>query len=213
MAATESETDGIGKDPTEVDEAQPDNEQFEQFLDEQIPEADQDGSEAEPESDLPSREELWAVVQDQQHLIEKQSTQIEDLQKRVSSLESQIDEVEQEADTLEEVAEQFRNGEIGGEAGADFLREFVSLPPNANSKVNARSKLLFFRIIEEHRVGKPVRSKDVVNWLNLHDSANPSVVAKRIMERVKQHREDGYFIGTVELGKYRGENAIWLKRE
>jgi hypothetical protein len=33
------------------------------------------------------------------------------------------------------------------------------------------------------------------------------------MERVKQHREDGHFIGEVELGKYRGQNCIWLNRD
>ena len=197
-----STKDGIGKDPEAVDEQAPTDEQVLEHLEQQAtPEAAADDVDQEP----PSRAELFQVVMDQQD-------QIQSLKERVADLEADLDQVQYEASSIEEVAKQFRNGEIGGEAGAEFLREFVSLPPS-DSKVNARSIRTFFRIIEERRVGKPVMAKHVVNWLEFHDSANPSVKAKRIMERIERHREDGHFIGEVELGKYRGQNCIWLNRD
>lgn len=195
---------GIGKDPTDVDAEQPDERQVMDILDEQTEETK---AKADPDVDtsLPSREELWQVVQTQQKQIDQMAQQID-------GLEQQVDEVEFQADTIEEVAEQFRNGKIGGPAGATFLAEFVSLP-DGGTKIDARAKKLFFRIIEERRVGDPVTSKHVVRWLGLQDSANPSVNAKRIMERVERHRQDGFLIGSIELGKYRGQNCIWLNRE
>jgi hypothetical protein len=205
MATAES-ADSIGKDPEQVEAEQPDDDEFMAFLDDQEApsEAPSEGEQEAPQ-EAPSREELWQVIQDQQE-------QMDAMAQRIEELEAEVDEVQFEADTIEEVAKQFRNGEIGGPAGAQFLREFVTVP-DSGSKINARSKKLFFTIIEERRVGKPVRSKDVVKWLNLHDSANPSVKAKRIMERLERHREDGFLIGEVETGKYRGQNCIWLNRD
>jgi len=199
MGTTDS---GIGKDPDEVDAAAPTDEQMLDHLEEQ---ATPEAAAEDVDADLPSRAELFQVVQNQQDRIER-------LEDRVADLEAEVDEVQFEADTIEEVAEQFRNGEIGGPAGATFLREFVSLPPHS-SKIEARATKLFFQIIEERRVGKPVKASDVVNWLNLHDSSNASVQAKRVMDRVVEHREDGYYIGSVETGKYRGQNCIWLNRD
>ena len=197
-----SSKDGIGKDPEEVDAAAPTDEQVLEHLEQQAtPEAAADDLDQE----LPSRAELFQVVQEQQERIER-------LEDRVADLEAEVDDVSFEATTIEEVAEQFRKGEIGGDAGAEFLQKFVSVPPS-DSLINARSNQLFFRIIRERRVGKPVLSKHVVNWLDFHDSANPSVKAKRVMERVEQHRDDDHYIGSIELGKYRGQNCIWLNRD
>lgn len=190
--------DGIEEDP-ENGGASADDQQMEAWLDENTIES----STEEPE-ELPSRSELWQVVQEQQD-------QIEQMQERIEDLEATVDEVQFEADTIEEVAEKFRDGTIGGEAGAEFLREFVSTPDHT-TKVDARASQLFFTIVRERRVGKPVRSKDVVRWLELHDSSNPSVAAKRVMDRMERHRDDGHYIGAVRSGKHRGQNCIWLDR-
>lgn len=133
------------------------------------------------------------------------------MQNRIHTLEEQIDQVEHEADTIEEVARQFKRGEIGGPAGAEFLQEFVSTPP-ADSKVNANATRLFFKIIEERRVDEPVLSKHVIHWLDMHGLANPSMHSKRVMERLKKCREDGHYLGDVELGKHRGQNCIRVQR-
>lgn len=191
---------GIGKSPEAVDAQQPTDDQVLEHIDQQ-----QADTEAVADDSAPSRHDLHQIILDQQE-------QIDAMAERIDDLEQQVDEVEYETDTMQEVAEQFRNGEIGGDAGAEFLQEFVSVPPS-DSLINARSNQLFFQIIRERRVGKPVRSKDVVAWLDFHDSSNPSVKAKRVMERLKRHREDGHYIGKVSLGKHRGQNCIWLNRQ
>lgn len=183
-----------------MDEQAPTDEQVLEHLEQQQAETEEAAEDA-----APSRHELHQIILDQQEQMQAMAERIEDL-------EAQVDEVQYEADTMQEVAEQFRKGEIGGDAGAEFLQEFVSVPPS-ETLIDARSNQLFFRIIRERRVGKPVRSKDVVAWMDFRDSANPSVKAKRVMERLKQHREDGHYIGEVELGKYRGQNCIWLNRD
>lgn len=201
MASAESETAGIGKSPEDVDAAQPDNQQFEQFLEEQTePTSGSDTSE-EPDG-LPSREELWQVVQEQRD-------QMEAMQERIERLESKVEEAEFQADTVEDVVEQLNSGQIGGESGAAFIREFCSLPQH-DSRLDARATKLFFTIIEEYRVDTPVTSSEVVKWFELGDSANPSVQAKRIMERLVEHREAGFYLGEIELKKHRGKNCIWL---
>lgn len=201
MATAETDSGDIGKPPEDVDAAQPDNQQFEQFLEEETEPAS--GSDASEEPDgLPSRAELWEVVQEQRD-------QMEAMQERIEHLEAKVDEAEFQADTVEDVVEQLNSGKIGGEAGASFIRDYVEVP-ESDSVLNARSIQLFFRIIEEHRVDTPVTSSEVVQWFELGDSANPSVKARRIMERLVEHREAGFFLGKIELKKHRGKNAIWL---
>lgn len=200
----EATKDGIGLDPEAVDEQAPSDEAVLEYLETQAS-PEQQADDLDLDQDVPSRAELFQVVMDQQERIEA-------LEERIDDLEQRQDDVEFEADTLDEVAEQFRKGEIGGEAGAQFLREFVSIPQTGNV-IDARARKLFFTIIQERMVGKPVKSKHITQWLNLHDSTNPSQQAKRVMERLERHREDGYFIGSIETGKYRGQNCIWLNRD
>lgn len=150
----------------------------------------------------PTKEELMQIVLDQQD-------QIDALNERVKSLEKRVQDVEYEADTVEEVAEKLQEGKIGGEAGAEFIFEYVDLP-ESSTKLDARSKQLFGEVIRQRKVDSPVTSTMVAKWLGLQDSANPSVQAKRVMERLVQHREDGYFLGQIELAKHRGKNAIFL---
>lgn len=208
---TSADSSGIGKPPDEVDEAQPDPEAFEAYLEQNTEEAggESEASGGDPAGDLPSRAELWQVVQDQQDQIESQQEQIDQMQQRIDHLEGKVDDVEFEASTVEEVADQLQAGKIGGEAGAAFIRDFVEVP-ESDSVLNARSIQLFFHIIEEHRVDTPFTSSEVVDLFDLGDSANPSVQAKRIMERLVEHREAGFFLGEIELKKHRGKNSIWL---
>lgn len=196
----ETTKDGIGKDPEAVDEQAPTDDQVLEHLEQQAVETEEVAEDA-----APSRHELHQIIRDQQE-------QIERLEDRIEDLEQRQDGVEFEADTLDEVAEQFRKGEIGGEAGSAFLQEFVSIPQTGNL-IDARARNLFLTIVQERMVGKPVKSKHVIQYLGLHDSANPSQQAKRVMERLERHREDGHFIGNIETGKYRGQNCIWLNRD
>jgi len=194
MATAES-AEGIGKDPEQIEAEQPDEELFLEHLDQ--------NTEPESESDLPSREELWQVVKAQQDQLDQQAQRIEELERKV-------EDVEFEATTIEEVADQLEAGKIGGEAGAEFVQQFIEVP-ESSALIDARCKKLFFQIIRENRVGTPVTSSDVVKWIGgLEESSNPSVQAKRIMERLAKHREDGFFLGDIELKKHRGKNCIWL---
>lgn len=193
-----ADSTGNGKSPEQIEAEQPSDEQFVEYLDGQTA-----PSEGPPEA--PSREELWQVVQEQQD-------QIESMAQRIDELETTVEDVEFQADTIEEVAEQFRAGEIGGDAGAEFIQEFVE-DPGSGTLRDARAKQLFYQIIRSRRVGQPVTSSKVVQWLELHDSANPSVQAKRVMERLERFREDGFLLGSIETGKHRGKNCIWLNRE
>jgi TolA-binding protein len=191
--------DGIGKDPEEVEAALPSDDAVLEHLESQAEATADPASEPEP----PSREELWQVIQDQ-------NEQMEQMAQRIDQLEQQVEDVEFEATTVEEVADQLESGKIGGEAGADFIQQFIEVPSHG-SKIDARTTQLFLTIIRENRVGTPVTSSDVVNWFPaLQDSANPSVQSKRMMERLVEHREDGFYLGEIELKKHRGKNAIWL---
>lgn len=200
MAASDSgESPQIGKSPEEVDASLPSDDQVLAHLEEQAPseEPDQAGSEE------PSREELWQVVQAQQE-------QMDQMQQRIDDLERKVEDVEFEATTVEEVAESLKEGKIGGEAGAEFIQQFIEVPEHG-TLTDARCTQLFLKIIRKNRVGTPVTSTDVVQWFEyLQDSSNPSVQAKRLMERLVEHREDGFYLGEIELKKHRGKNAIWL---
>lgn len=206
---TSADSSGVGKPPEEVDASLPDSDEFERFLDQQM---GSEGSEpAEPSTDVdpPSRAELWDVVQIQREQIDQMQQRIDSLESDLDAVESKVDDVEFEANSVDEVAEQLQAGKIGGEAGADFIRDFVEVP-KTDSRLNARSIQLFFHVIEEHRVDTPFTSSEVVDLFDLGDSANPSVKAKRIMERLVEHREAGFFLGEIRMEKHRGKNAIWI---
>ena len=191
--------DGIGKDPEEVDASLTSDEAVLEHMEAQAE------ATADPASGIeaPSREELWQVIQNQQE-------QMKQMAERIDQLEHKVEDVEFEATTVEEVADQLESGKIAGEAGAEFIQQFIEVPSHS-SKIDARTTKLFLTIIEESRVGTPVTSTDVVNWFpELGDSSNPAVQAKRVMERLAECRENGFYLGTVELKKHRGKNAIWL---
>lgn len=192
-----SSKSGIGKDPS--DEA------VLEHLDQQV-----DQAESEAEDAAPSRNEMFQMILDQRDQMEQMREVIEEQSERIDSLESQVEDVEYEATTVQEVAEQLEAGKIGGEAGSEFIQQFVEVPEGNGSLLEARSRQLFFRIIKKNRVGTPVTSSDVVKWFDLGDSANPSVQAKRIMKRLVEHRESGFFLGDIRMDKHRGKNCIWL---
>lgn len=196
---------GIGKDPSEVDESLPSDDQVLEHLEQQQAEA-----ESEAEEHAPSKHELWQAIQDQQDQMAQMQELIEEQAERIDSLERQVEDVEFEATTVQEVAESLKEGKIGGEAGAEFIQQFIEVPEHGN-KTDARTTQLFLKIIRKNRVGTPVTSSDVVQWFDhLQDSANPSVQAKRLMERLVEHREDGFYLGEITLDKHRGKNCIWL---
>ena len=200
-----SSKSGIGKDPSEVDESLPSDEQVLEHLEQQQAEA-----ESEAEESAPSKHELHQLILDQRESMEQMQAVIEEQAERIDSLERQVEDVEFEATTVQEVAESLKEGKIGGEAGAEFIQQFIEVPDHS-SLIDARTTKLFLTIIRENRVGTPVTSSDVVNWIDgIQDSANPSVQAKRIMERLVEHREDGFYLGEIELKKHRGKNCIWL---
>lgn len=195
------ESPQIGKSPEEVDAAQPSEDEFLDYLDGESGTTEESTSGSG--SDLPSRDELWQVVQAQQE-------QIDQMQQRIDELERTVEDVEFEATTVEEVAESLQDGKIGGEAGAEFIQQFIEVPDHS-SKIDARTTQCFLKIIRENRVGTPVTSTDIVGWFpSIQESSNPSVQAKRIMERLVENREDGFYLGKIELKKHRGKNAIWL---
>jgi len=195
-----STKDGIGIDPEAVDEQAATDEQVLAHLDEQ---ATPEAAAEDLDEELPSRAELFQAVQAQQE-------QIEDLQDRVDELERQVEDVEFEATTVQEVAESLKEGKIGGDAGAEFIQQFIEVPDHS-TLIDARTTQLFLKIIRENRVGTPVTSTDIVGWFDhLQESSNPSVQAKRLMERLVEHREDGFYLGEIELKKHRGKNCIWL---
>jgi len=196
---------GIGKDPSEVDESLPTDDQVLAHLDRQQAE-----TESVAEESAPSRHELHQLILDQREQMGQMQEVIEEQAERIEDLERQVEDVEFEATTVQEVAEQLEAGKIGGEAGAEFIQQFVEIPEGNGSLVEARSRKLFFKIIRKNRVGTPVSSSDVVKWFDLKDSANPSVQAKRIMERLVEHRENGFFPGETRMDKHRGKNCIWL---
>jgi len=157
------------------------------------------------QTDGESTEELWQIIEEQQRAIDR-------MQDRIEHLEAKVDDVEFEADSVQQVADQLASGKIGGDAGADFIQGFMEVPDHS-TLIDARSTNLFLQIIRDRMVSAPVTTARVVKWFDLGDSANPSVQAKRIMERVKENREAGFYIGDVELGKHRGQNCIWLNRQ
>ncbi|AGM11287.1 hypothetical protein HHTV1_32 [Haloarcula hispanica tailed virus 1] len=199
-----SSKSGIGKDPSEVDESLPSDEQVLEHLEQQQAEA-----ESEAEESAPSRHELHQLILDQRESMERMQAVIEEQAERIDSLERQVEDVEFEATTVQEVAESLKEGKIGGEAGAEFIQQFIEVPDHG-SKIDARATQLFLNVIRENRVGTPVTSSDVVQWIGLEDSSNPSVQAKRVMKRLVEHREDGFYLGEIELKKHRGKNCIWL---
>ena len=208
MAASDSSSNsGIGLSPEEVDEQAPSDEQVLAHLEEQ---ATPEAAAEDLDQDLPSRAELFQAVQAQQEQMEQMQAMIEDQAERIDHLERKVDDVEFEATTVQEVAESLKEGKIGGEAGAEFIQQFIETPEHT-SLVDARATNLFLTIIRENRVGTPVTSSDVVQWFpDFQDSANPSVQAKRVMERLVERREDGFYLGEIELKKHRGKNCIWM---
>lgn len=151
----------------------------------------------------PTREELNRLLQAQQDQIDRMAQRIEELEAKVS-------DVEFEATTIEEVAEQLEAGKIGGEAGVEFIQQFIEIP-NHRNQIDARTTQIFLHIIRKNRVGTPVTSSDIMDWIPaVQDTSNPSVQAKRIMERLMEHREDGFYLGEITMKKHRGQNAIWL---
>lgn len=195
---TSAESAGIGKDPDQVDAEAPSDEQILEHLEQQAA----DVQEGHDDVDIPSRAALWEVIQEQRERMDQMA-------ERIESLESQVQTVEQNVETVEDLADKLDNGKVGGESGADFVQEMADFPA-ANSLIDARSNQLFLKIISERMVGSPVTSSKIVKWMGFQDSANPSVKAKRVMERLKENREDGYYVGSVTLKKYRGKNTIWL---
>lgn len=208
MATSDSSSNsGIGLPPEEVDAKAPSDEQILAHLEEQ---ATPEAAAEDLDQDLPSRAELFQAVQAQQEQMDQMQAMIEEQAERIDSLERQVEDVEFEATTVQEVAESLKEGKIGGEAGAEFIQQFIEVPEHS-TLIDARCTQLFLKIIRENRVGTPVTSSDVVQWFDyLQDSSNPSVQAKRLMERLVEHREDGFYLGEIELKKHRGKNAIWL---
>lgn len=148
------------------------------------------------EEELPSREEMYRTLKDQQSVINS-------LQDRVSELEDQMEDLDWEEGRLEETLEQLDTGKLAGEAGADIL---MRLAPDVgvDSKTHARARQLYRKIVIEHRVGKWVKTSQVATWLQL-DYNN---TAHRVMDKLEELTEQGILLGHIQQDKRRGERVI-----
>lgn len=202
-----------------MDEEQPSDDQIMQFLEEEaasnqdLPEETQaytDPNDGEQDSDaLPTREEMWQTIQEQQSIIESQTQALYDVKDRVAELEELIEEegdaLHQASTQLEEAAEQLRSGKLSGEAGADLLANLNNYSPTKLTE--SRAVKLYYSLVREEKVGVRVKTSQVVRYCDL-DTKNPNQTAHRVMQKLQELTEEGQLLGEVQTYLWKGERVV-----
>lgn len=218
----------VGKPPEQVDEEQPDSDVFEQWMEENTESTSKElltedkeslnGQQAEEHSQdaLPSRSEMWQVIQEQQQTIEAQTEQVARLTQRVQALEDAQEEseeaIEEASTTIQEATKQLRAGKLEGEAGAELLSNLNDFNPR--NKTDARAWWLYLQLVERSKVGQPVPTSQISTWRShgdiYFDGANPNQTIHRVMKKLQSLTEEGLLMGQVDTYLRRGERCVEL---
>lgn len=165
-----------------------------------------------PEGDLPSRQEMWQVIQAQQE-------QIDHLQDRVGHLEEKLEDSEEAIDQastqLDQAAQQLRDGKLSGEAGAELLAKMNDF--HKRTKKDARAWWLYLQLVEREKVGVPVRTSAIAEWRTSTgeepyiNTKNPNQTIHRVMKHLQSLTEEDRLIGEVKTYMRKGERVVELK--
>lgn len=197
----------VGKPPRQIDQEQPTEDQVLQHMEkERTASSDTltDGDVQPSGGDLPTRHEMWDIIQEQQEAINTLQDEVVTLQEQLEQSDGALQEA---TNQLEDAARQLREGKISGEAGVELLSQLNNYNPS--TKTEGRAVRLYYRIIEEGKVDAKIKTSLVVRWLSIN-TANPNQTAHRAMDCLDSLTDDGVLVGDVTYHLWRGERVVQM---
>ncbi|NKE37918.1 methyl-accepting chemotaxis protein [Natronococcus sp. JC468] len=215
----------IGKDPSKIDAEAPDEQDIATTLgfDERVQDDLTDGDTEDSTTEIPSREQMWCVLQKQAKTIEQLESRLEDVEQeqsrgqrnrqeiasRMNELDEKVDEVTETADEAKEIAksatstaEQAKSIAETGETAFD--REDAEALPGGVEP--SSSPLDFFANCRQHNV-----KQRFVDEQNKQNTWRAIAVAKR-WEEFATKRTDGSGVFFTRDDLREGLTAILGKR-